>query len=124
MTINKEDYSLGDWVNIPELPGNAQITKLEKYEVWTDRLNELSYDEIEPILLTDEILKKNGFYKYQEDEEQWVLGGLGTILLKLDGHFWARITSMPVSIMFVHELQHLLRRLGIREFKVEDDETN
>ena len=124
MTINKEDYSLGDWVNIPELPGNAQITKLEKYEVWTDRLNELSYDEIEPILLTDEILKKNGFYKYQEDEEQWVLDGLGTILLKLDGHFWARITSMPVSIMFVHELQHLLRRLGIREFKVEDDETN
>jgi len=124
MTINKEDYSLGDWVNISKLPGYAQITRLEKYEVWTDRLNELSYNDIEPILLTEEILERNGFYKCQEGESMWILDGHGTILLNLDGHFWVSFTSMSMSIIYVHELQHLLRRLGIREFKVEDDETD
>lgn len=90
--------------------------------------NEMDYyetfDDIEPIILTEEMLMLNGFEKYPWnnsavqfvflDEEALIHYGSGIFCYK---------ENTNIKIKYVHELQHLLRLCGLNDladnFKIE-----
>lgn len=71
--LKKEDLMIGSWVKIPKLVyynseddfdnGYTQIKELRTYDLDTYSLKEISYEEIEPIPLTDAIIDKIGLGK-------------------------------------------------------------
>ena len=75
-------------------------------------------DEIEPILLTEEILEKNGFKK--NNFNQYVLGKsyLGEEIYYEIGFIQLRYPNSYYSILscgYVHEFQHMLKIFGIEK---------
>jgi len=98
----KQKYIPGDLVSIRDSKGRWNIKPLHCLDLGLP-------EEIRPILLTPEILEKNGWKKH-------VFGSWENGKLSLDtvaaafafdtGNFW-------VKIKYVHELQHLLFGLGI-----------
>ena len=113
--IQKIEYGFVDvkFIDYPDAPTEEERCNVEDF----------SQKEIEPILLTEEILEANGFKEYipglnlmyglggpyiasNEEGNQWVFG-----LVKKDES--ARFPL--VKITFVHELQHALRLCGIEK---------
>lgn len=84
---------------------------------------ELSVDDIQPILLTPEILEKNGF-KYNDESGKYA--GCtwydGNLMLHLEYDFRIVVTNdfddestnrTPFVLRYVHQLQHVYKLLGI-----------
>ena len=140
--MNRKELMLGDWVQIPKLKydlgdgdffnGFTQITKLERFELWTDALNEISYDEIYPIPLTEKIIERLGFsYVYGfwrlaliEEGHEWVIEMdpfvqdnksiyYLTIEHRFDGCSIGGVDSLKV--VNVHNLQNALRLCEVPE---------
>lgn len=125
--MKPEELMIGDWVLYNDKM-SCKITALCKdrpvfdtllgYQDWS-----VPYEKLTPILLTVEILEKNGFRKESYIE---VVGGLDTYYLGEEiGCF--RIHRLQkgcyqfglAKINFVHQLQHALRLCGIdKEIKV------
>ena len=96
-----------------------------KVGIWGETL---PYDRLEPIELTERILKENGFV-YREEEETCATDAFHH--WQLDGHSFAlnstqyfrkeKKDDMPrfdvagIAIHYVHQLQHLLRLAGIEK---------
>ena len=117
--MKAEDLQIGDWVNLYDSPIKINIDDLGVIE------RDETYDKgvhCEPIPLTDEILKKNGFV-YDENREAWEQipnDGYGicyednTYLFSL-GVFDpfnrdSDITYHTIAeIKYIHELQHALK---------------
>lgn len=85
-------------------------------------------DYVEPIPLTEEILKKNGFERnsiYLEKDNVMVFLG-ERIMFSFFDDWAAECTIDNFTIKYVHELQHLLRLCGLSyladNFKVVGDE--
>ena len=77
--------------------------------------------QIEPIPLTEEILKKNG---YVENKGAWWLkSDLFTLNEFIKGGYCSSAFHEQVIINYVHELQHALRLCGLNDmadnFKIE-----
>lgn len=81
-----------------------------------------------PIPLTAEIMEKNGFTRYRENEELWDVGvfrlDLGLFAVGIDNGCGTGMCIMPHGIMtfyckYVHELQHALRLCGIEDDTIE-----
>lgn len=81
-------------------------------------------DDIEPIPLTAEILKKNGFKHYITEEDSdsfdYTEGNLGYVFNKTEYGYMSCIDmtgSFTITglIKYVHELQHILRLCGLGE---------
>lgn len=84
-------------------------------------------NEIEPILLTPEILEKNGWVYNDEDEkffpQTWVGGGLmlqgesdcGYRIVVTSDYDDEDTNNTPFVILYVHELQHALRLRRIKK---------
>lgn len=142
---------IGDWVQVPCLIDNTenynawcQIRQLRDGDLDVIGFKELSYDEIEPIPLTPEILEKNGFYygytsneedlasntiaQLSEDDKGWCWDeGDGVIkvifpneadggLIFLDDQSFDRHFKMVFcETIFLHELQHALRLCRIEK---------
>lgn len=71
-----------------------------------------SFDEIEPIPLTAEILEKNGFEYINDEYGCWILGKLELREREpYNGLFEVEIciSKETVYLHYVHELQHALR---------------
>lgn len=70
--------------------------------------------QLEPIPLTEEILKKNHF-RWMETWSAWCFfaEGLTVMLIKLEHSFCVYGTN--ISCSYVHELQHILRLGGLSE---------
>ena len=72
-------------------------------------------DEISPVRITPEILKKNGWEKPDGFDSYW----LNKIGLLQEGDTWhsalgsTKIAITLGNILYVHELQHLLFGLGL-----------
>ena len=112
----KEELMVGDWVMNTHNRKPEQVCEIREHMVMLDYNDLYDYDEIEPIPLTDTILKANGFeyrhknfaalsYKHPFQLEMmewpdengiglWMVGGL-------------------LKIRYVHELQHALRLCGV-----------
>ena len=117
MTIN--ELMVGDWVicnHYQDKPFSKQfgVADFAKGE----------YEFCDPIPLTEEILKKNGFEKYHNDEapaEECYFfrlfnkqcGWFDIDSFGLEEELGAEFTYHDINIHYVHTLQHLLRLCGI-----------
>lgn len=144
--MNKEELQLGNWIKIPQCEyyhdeddfdrGYAEITSLNQYELNTTSLKEISYDEVEGIPLTEELLIKIGFKKdgytnlspdyYLELEDKVISINIKSGCDK-DVGIWVNNkktkysalleisrTSLIEKILYVHQLQNLLTLINIK----------
>lgn len=113
------DLMIGDWVI---LKGNGifpdQITKVSDVSsdgifVW-DCDNLIYAEEINPILLTEEILVKNGFrIQITDDNSRWLWVTNNSWLHYSERHNYWYYEDMKIT--YVHQLQHLLRLCGVNK---------
>lgn len=109
-----------DWVCLENDPTPRQVDFIRTGEVGLYYNRIATPSNIKPILLTPEILEKNGWTYNNEDEkffpQTWVGGGL--MLQSTNGGYGIVVTSdyddedtnaTPFLIFYVHELQHALR---------------
>ena len=118
------DLIIGDWILINNAPHKIQATDSidaeiqaddELYYVGEDRYH--SEDNIEDILITPEILEKNGWkdrenlmeLRVNEDTRFLWSKGYGVFT----GAFINQTDCYICDFKYVHTLQHLLRRYGL-----------
>lgn len=126
MTMTAKDLMVYDWCMLPGWEEPTQIS----YSQMTLICAPYSLSaEIEPIPLTDDILKENFVFnelgRYEIGEHlkgrkgQPDRGLDGYIIFRLDGiaecSMWSKCCNMSVNVNYVHELQHALRLCGLSE---------
>ena len=126
--ITTSDVMVGDWVRITiegeQYPAVVNSIKLNTEEIgvsflaapgdWEDGDG---YDEIEPIPLTDEILKANNFIL---SKGKPLIEEIGCAIIygkyeRLDEDRMLNYGDSMWPIRYVHELQHALRLCGIEK---------
>ena len=133
--MKKEDLMIGDWVirrGVPEEPMRLYDMKTSAGLVYLDQdgrgVTE-KFENIEPILLTHEIMEKNGFNLYPEETNVFYLNAeyrhdLDTVCLYIGDIERPSIygndslgekTYVVLHCKYVHELQHLLKLCGIEK---------
>ena len=121
--MNANEFMIGDWVqyrdDFNEVTGPYEIDLISNDEIafkgaWFARVFN---NNIEPIPITAEILEKNGFVHYEEDEESFhdkdcvfIKQNLGEYGVCLD-----KIRTTSGTFHYVHELQHALRLCGVEK---------
>ena len=118
------DLIIGDWILINNAPHKIQATDSvdaeiqaddELYYVGEDRYH--SEDNIEGILITPEILEKNGWkdrenlMELRVNEDTYFLWSKGYGVFT--GAFINQIGCYICDFKYVHTLQHLLRHYGL-----------
>ncbi len=80
-----------------------------------DLCDDINYDELSPIPLTEEILEKNGWEERERPEGiVYVSGWYGLSRVEQDASWtFSHYDDFLTKIESVHELQHLLWALGI-----------
>lgn len=124
--MEAKELMIGDWVHSAPDESNIQILYSE------DLYAIMRYDDgIEPIPLTEEILKVNGwtefYYGHFEDDHRHFHRRndmrLELSLIKGDNCFCTNFSLGRIDFYYVHELQHALRLCGLFDladnFKVE-----
>ena len=113
---------IGDWVRT--MIGDAQVSDLHYSTVIVDTNISSYYDDVEPVPLTKDILKVNGFvgdrvmeYRFEEDGETYNVYLKEMYNDKGEQDSWGTNVGgvLPSIIMYVHELQHLLKLVGLNE---------
>lgn len=115
--MKANELMLADWVNITK-EGLAQVVMVDQYHIVTTRAKHLVDErKLEPIPITAEILKANGFENYKD------IGSLSYYkntdkLLKFE--FYGKTLedysgSRIIEIGCVHEFQHALRLMGLND---------
>ena len=122
IVMKPTDLMIGDWVLINNIPHKIQAIDSidaeiqaddELYYVGEDRYH--SEDKVEGILLTSEILEKNGWKETQYWHEYQ--DGKNTIQCCLPD-MRGRINGIEIKefqCKYVHQCQHLLRLCGLDE---------
>lgn len=127
------ELMIGDWVYDNYHKSQGKVTTLTRAILWVglkdDDHWQLKYDEVQPIPLTAEILKKNGFeeehgyreivYLYSNDfynicihlKERNYTNGAYTFS-NID-HGYTHIEELQTN--YVHELQHAMRMCNIEK---------
>jgi len=113
--MKAQDIMIGDWVKPKNVDSFFRVGLIDADSVWDDSdTHEWDYDEIVGIPLTPEILEKNGWEKYEDDDgfhdEDCVF------IPQSDNSYGVCIDKKRTfsgKISFVHELQHALRLCGI-----------
>lgn len=125
--IEVKELMIGDWVMNTHNRKPEQVCEIRERMVMLDYNDLYDYDEIEPIPLTEEMLKANGY------EERVGEKGCGVTIAPhfkrddspevfCDGHPFAVWFDEPVDIKYVHQLQHVLRLYGAeKEIKIKED---
>ena len=115
--MKANELMIGDWV----LDGNhiAQVVLLTCDGIIGTTFNESSNIEVvEPILLTPEILEKNGFKLDKEDGWWWLTPKIGITFWEegdIELEFENKHSSVDIHIKYLHQLQHALRLCGIEK---------
>ena len=122
--MTAKELMIDDWVYNTHNRQNEQVAEIGSGLVMLAYNDMYEYDEIEPIPLTDTILKANGFEYHHKNfaalsyEHPFQLGmvewpdenGIGSWMI---GDLF--------KIRYVHELQHAMKLCGIdKEIKLED----
>ena len=125
------ELQIGDWVLFNVSPAQingisedmgSRCIRTNKTDVWC------SETVIDPIPLTAEILKKNGFDKCGDEttftcnDDKWAIafvivdGGCPILTIEeVSQHFEHNLLNLRDEIYNVHELQHALRLCGIEK---------
>ena len=107
--MKANELMIGDWILYGEKP--VQVLQLTSEKI---------YRGFYPILLTEEILKKNGF---KPQGTGWILedstGERIFNLCRISNAYCLLTAGMTLAFQYVHELQHLFRLAGMkREIKL------
>lgn len=123
------ELMIGDWVYDTFHQAKAKVNTLTRALLWGAVEEEdgfyddkqLRYEDVKPILLTEEILKKNGWAYIDEEAKffpnTWVGGGLklqgaddcGYRIVVTSEYDDEDTNDTPFILHYVHELQHALR---------------
>ncbi len=127
--MNPKELMLGDLVSVKTASGEKIATVHELYQngIITKEVWPFLDDEISPVPLTLDILKKN-FEPNDEDQARWGSVGCEKIFFVIPKPGWKvakwnfiwypdtqelQIEDDPmICIKYVHELQHVLRIIG------------
>lgn len=101
---------VGDWVYNTFNKKYEQVQQILESGVMLDYNDIYSADEIEPVKLTPEILKRNGFIR---DGESWWYQDFRIVLSTSKGV--SLVCGRQKRFAFVHELQQALRLCGIEK---------
>ena len=97
--MKTKELMIGDWVYGTKLKRNGRVDRLE---------HDVEDDTVEPIPITEEILKKNGFLGNDYGEiiiGEWrIMCDCSNVAILHNEH-----VCLDIPIRFVHELQHALR---------------
>ena len=126
--MKAEELMVGDWIQIvpdaPTMPNEChRVDWIRTGEIGLDNRRIVTYPYIQPIPLTEEILEKNGFVKWEHGylwKERIGIGGQTTsasspieIIVYEDGHSFVSNPhdgkEYQGALEYVHELQHALR---------------
>jgi hypothetical protein len=126
--MDAKELMIGDWVMNTHNRKPEQVCEIREHMVMLDYNDLYDYDEIEPIPLTEEMLKANGYEEHVGEK-----GAYGVTIAPhfkrddspevfCDGHPFAVWFDEPVDIKYVHQLQHVLRLYGAeKEIKIKED---
>lgn len=121
--MKASELMIGDWVRNALLDEVFKMNTTSMRNMCWDEDNRTARYKIEPIPLTEEILKANGFHYEEEFCEWWINGCPFHIMLgcDFDGDCaWVSSEINPeiplLLIKYVHTLQHALRLCGLNEF--------
>lgn len=111
--MNELKYIPGDLCIVKgKVESVCEVDRDNDFSITTDQHPFIKLSEVKPILLTPEILEKNGWKK---DDATWIFKkGNISIFILLDDETYA-VYLLGVRVLefhFVHELQHLLFGLG------------
>ena len=124
--MKPNELMVGDFIRTIYSQKIIKVKEIKQSCIYTDD-NGYEYNEIEPILLTSEILEKNGWFHNNEDEkffpQTWVGGGLmlqgaddcGYRIVVTSDYDDEDTNGTPFIILYVHELQHALRLRRIKK---------
>lgn len=102
----------------------GKIEIIQPYHIKTTNDSWLNIEEANPISITEDVLKANGFTEQPDVPEgcvNYVYNNGGQIVyisrlpwdsFSIDANFHGRLS---MQIQYVHELQHILRLIGINE---------
>ena len=103
--MNANELMIGDWVQVP--------SELNRYKMLRSTFDMDEAILYEPIPLTPEILKKNGFsVNYHEDDLCYAQSCGDVIGIHIYG---TNGLMEEMYFKYVHELQHALRLCGIEK---------
>lgn len=128
MKLEPDNLMKGDWVR-NDLGEDQQIVEIREDLVMLAYNDFYDYDEIEPIQLTEEILKKNGFSKINGFYRKVVNEGYDSWIIEVDGlemgfgyldieHTCDDIGQGGIDhlkIRYIHELQHAFKLCGVKK---------
>lgn len=118
--IIPQDLGMGDWVQFNDLSKvKSQINCIsphQRYVAHTDNATWVSdWNELLPVELTDEILLLNG-WKYKSETQTWEHPDIPFNLKsygEVDKPYQISISGFRVNLKYVHELQHVLKLVGM-----------
>lgn len=111
--MKKEELMIGDWVMYDGTP--LQVAEI--YDAGISARGMMAgytFEHLEPILLTPEILEKNGC-ALDEIDGSYRYPDLGLWIGGRYAPFGCLISNVYVELNYVHELQHALRMCGIEK---------
>ena len=127
------DLMIGDWVMYGD--EELQVLAMDDIAVYANKQRHgwIGYENLEPILLTDEILKKNGFElvgvgdngpatpkaninRYEKWECKTIFQTFYLYYDRRSEYYSLNAFSNHINdIIYVHELQHAMRVCGIKK---------
>ena len=125
--MKAKELMIGDWVMNTHNRKPEQVCEIMERLVMLDFNDLYDYDEIEPIPLTDEILRVNGFRR-EGGTSHWYEGDRNVCILHWSKDKEQLVIGYPsddcmimMNVRYIHELQHAFRLAGIdKDIKVED----
>ena len=140
--MNKSELSIGDWVKVHKLVydndredfdnGIHQVRRLRDDNLDVYAVEDLSYSEVEPIMITKSVLEKIGFvekeshlFEFKTDSLSIAYStmlGIAYIIKAKDKiaesdasmyeDGYVILFDLSAKILYLHQLQHLLRIIG------------
>ena len=121
--MKANELMIGDWVKTNDLYKaikDVKVRAISQYSIEDETTNQwVECQHIEPIPITAEILEKNGFRTFglinAPKYGLWLNDGRIIELSRIDNgwRIWVFYNNIPMSLNYLHELQHALRLCGI-----------
>ena len=115
--MKAENLSIGDIVKVVGFAYSVRVKAIfkttEGYEIFTHDGERLKENQIQAKSLTDEVFEKNGFVTWLDENSElcYRLPDTDIVIYKKD--YCIKFGRSYLCLMYVHELQHILRLSGI-----------